>query len=159
MKTSLVLAFALMAGPALAQMNTSNSTPLDGSNPDKLAAAIKGLGYTASVSTDAEGYPMIEGALDGSNYYIYFYGCDQTQGCNSIQFVSGYDLPDGMSMTDVNEWHRAKRFGRVELDDEMDPFITMPVNLDFGVSVQNFEDTFDYWTIVMREFEDFIGWQ
>lgn len=155
----LSFALALVASQASAQANTGNSTPLDGSNPDKLAAVIRGLGYNATVSTDGDGYPMIEGNYRGSNYFIYFYGCDQSQGCNSVQFVSGYNLENGMTFQEVNEWHLAKRFGRVELDDEMDPWITMPVNLDYGVSVANFEDTFDYWTIVLDEFEDYIGWR
>jgi len=38
------------------------------------------------------------------------------------------------------------------LDDENDPIIELPVNLEKGVSAENLEETFDYWRIVLGSF-------
>lgn len=151
MKPLLFAALFALATPTLAD--------IDGSDPQALVDAMADIGYAASLTQDEYGNPMIEGVYEGSNYWIYFYDCDSPRGCSSIQFMTGYNLPKGMSLAHVNAWHSQKRFGKVELDGDGDPFISMSVNLDYGVSTANFQDSFDYWLLVMREFEAFIEWR
>ncbi len=50
---------------------------------------------------------------------------------------------------------RTKRFGKIHLDSENDPYIQMDVNLDHGVSDENFVDTFSYWLTVLEVFDDY----
>lgn len=151
MKPFLAAALIALAAPASADIN--------GSDPQEIVKAIAEIGYAVTLTQDDASNPMLEGVYRGSNYWVYFYDCSDARGCSSVQFMTGYNLPKGMSLAQVNDWHKQKRFGKVELDENSDPFISMPVNLDYGVSTANFQDSFDFWLLVMEEFEAFIGWQ
>src|SRR5690606_11183174 len=129
---------------------------VDATDASVLADVLQELGYRAMLGTDGGGDPLITSSADGSEFRIYFYGCSNGQMCKSIQFSRGYDMDAGMSLEQVNVWSREYRFGKVYLDDDLDPFIEMDVNLDFGgVSRENFADTFDWWLVTVREFETF----
>ena len=48
------------------------------------------------------------------------------------------------------------RWAKVYLDEDSDPRLEMDANLYGGVSVANFQDTLDWWIIVMNDFIEFI---
>lgn len=150
--TALPLLAAVLAPGAPAAQN------IDARTEQVIAALLQNNGYRAELDYLSDGEPVIRSADGGSSFSIYFYDCDGGTRCRTIQFFSAYDLPQGMSLDRVNEWNRDYRFGKAYLDEEMDPFIEMDVNLDFGVSPENLLDTLDWWTVVMHGFEDFIGW-
>lgn len=145
--------------PALAAlfltMPVTASAEVDGSDPDQIATLLRDAGYRAQMDTAADNTPMIRSTAERLEFLIFFFGCDAEGGCSSIQYSAGFDLPDGMSHEKVNEWNSTKRFGRVFLDAENDPYIQMDVNLDFGVSDENFMDSFNYWLAVLDLFSDF----
>ena len=147
---ALVFALATLAAPVLANV--------DGTNPAALVSVIQSEGYPATLSTDSTGDPMIESKMEGISYKIFFYGCEQGQSCSTIKFSTAFNMQDGMTLQAVNRWHQENRFGTVFLDDEMDPFIDMDVNLAFGVTEANFADTVDWWRVVLSEFKQFIDW-
>ncbi|MBU2980414.1 YbjN domain-containing protein [Lentibacter algarum] len=135
------------------------STPafaeITGSSPQYIAKLIGDAGYRAQMETSNDGAPRIRSAAEGVNFSIWFYGCKSSRGCNSIQFSAGFEMKDGMTLAKVNEWNRKKRFGKVYVNDDNNPFIQMDVNLDYGVTDKNFMDTFDYWQVVLDSFNDF----
>lgn len=145
-------ALALTASTAMADVM------VDGSNAKLIMTIIQDEGYSISMDQEDNGNPVLVGKLDGSEYRVYFYGCDSGNGCDSIQFSTGYNLNDGMTLESVNEWNRGKRFAKVYLDDDMDPWMEMDINLDGGVTRRNMQDTMDYWRLLMNAFEDHIGW-
>ncbi len=57
----------------------------------------------------------------------------------------------------INNWNRTKRFGKAYLDNDGDPILVMTVNLDYGVTRDNLEDDFNWWTIAIKNFETWIG--
>ncbi len=57
-------------------------------------------------------------------------------------------------MEEINAWNRDKRFGKAYLDDDGDPALEMNVNLRYGVSRKNFDDTVDFWRIVLKTFKE-----
>lgn len=148
----LTTALALTSTTAMAEILVK------GNNPQQILKIIQNEGYTIEMDSQPGEDPVLMGKLDGSEYYVYFYGCDNGDGCDSIQFSSGYNLNDGMTYQAANEWNMGKRFAKVYLDDEMDPWLEMDVNLDGGVTRENLEDTMDYWRLLMNAFEDHINW-
>ena len=126
-------------------------------DPGRLAQVIQDLGYRARLETDSVGDPMIVSSAGGTDFSIYFYGCTNNRECKSLLFKVGFDLVDGTTLENVNAWNETTLFGRAYLDDEQDPWLEMAVNLDGGVSQANFEDTYDWWEVVLRQFEDHIG--
>lgn len=145
-------AMALTASTAMADIL------VDGGNAKLIMSIIQDEGYSISMDQEDNGDPLLVGKLDGSEYRVYFYGCDNPNGCDSIQFSTGYDLRNGMTLESVNEWNRGKRFAKVYLDGDMDPWLEMDINLDSGVTRDNLVDSMDYWRLLMNAFEDHIDW-
>ncbi len=152
LKRCLFTAAALLAVVSAAQAEQN----VDATDADVLASIIRDLGYRASVTLDSVGDPLIESSVGGTDVSIFFYGCEKGRQCKSLLFKVGYDLIEGTTLDVVNDWNETNLFGRAYLDDENDPWIEMSVNMMGGVSRTNFEDTFDWWDLVVGQFEDHI---
>jgi len=129
---------------------------VDATDPARLAQVIQELGYRALLDTDNVGDPLITSSVAGTEFSIFFYRCNDNTNCKVVLFKVGYDLSDGTTAEVINAWNEANLFGRAYLDDENDPWLEMPVNLDGGVSRANFEDSFDWWEVVVSKFQDHI---
>ncbi len=125
-------------------------------DPEALAEIIRDMGYKAAVDVDDLGDPMIRSSVNGSDVYVLFYGCEDGEDCKTLLFRVGYDLENGTTLDVVNAWNKDKLYSRAYLDDEQDPWLEMAVNLFGGVSRENFADTFDWWDVMVGEFEDYI---
>lgn len=127
-------------------------------DPDVVMTLLQDYGLKVTKDTDSVGDPLLSTRIEGTNFDIYFYSCDEGP-CQSIQFSAGFDLDQPMSAGKINEWNRDKRFGKAYLDDDGDPYIEYDINLDFdGVGAKNFDDTIDLWRVVLADFRDFIDW-
>ena len=150
--TTFALAASALTSPAPAQI-------IDATSEEAFVEFLQDNGYRAKLDYLENGRPVIDSADSGSNFSIYFLGCSgEKQECRTIQFHTGYDLPNGMSMERVNDWNRTARFAKVYIDDQGDPDLEWDVNLEFGVTTENLFYTLVAWTDVMQQFEDFIGW-
>jgi len=121
-------------------------------DPDEIMNIAKGFG-SARLKKDSGGDPLITGRIDGTRYQISFYGCDsEGKKCDDIKFGTAWSGIE-VSLEEINEWNRGKRYGVAYLDNDGDPNIDMPVNIDFGVTSENLEDSFNYWTKVLKLFK------
>ena len=120
---------------------------------------LQDKGYRAELTKDSTGDPLIESSADGSNFSVYFYGCEgEPVRCDSIQFVAAFDVEgEGMTLQDANAWNRDHRFGRVYLDDENDPFLEMDVDVEYGFTTEAMGTNLATWTTVLPSFKEFIG--
>jgi Putative bacterial sensory transduction regulator len=131
---------------------------VDATAPQAIANLMQQAGYRAVLTTDNVGDPKIESSAAGADFSIYFYGCENGANCLSVQFSSGYDLPDGASLGLMNDWNGTKRFAFAYLDNENDPFINYDVNLYAGVSEQNFLESLSLWDTILADFHSHIDW-
>ncbi len=131
---------------------------LDAKDAFRLAGLIRSEGYPVEVTTDSLGDPMIEGKISGGPFFVFFYDCKDNANCLTVQFKTAYDMTSPMSMTMVNDFNASKRYVSVHLDDEGDPHLTMDMNIDYGVTEENFVDNFKIWVSVQDDFEKFIDW-
>jgi len=123
------------------------------SDPAGIVSVLEGAGYDANLSKDSVGDPKITVELGGHETSILFYGCDEKThtGCDSVQFVVGFDHESGLTAEQALELSRNYRFITVELDDERDPFIRWDVVIGEGIpssvflrSVLRFSEAIDY---------------
>ncbi|MBA4503681.1 YbjN domain-containing protein [Marinobacterium marinum] len=138
----------------LCAANVQAASQVDATDPQQILELAKGFG-SATLEEDDYGDPLITGRINGSKYGIYFYGCDDNRDCTDIQFSaawSGYDI----TLEQINDWNLNKRYGKAYLDDDGDPTVELIVNLKYGVSRDNLDDTIDWWKLTMTEFEQFI---
>lgn len=140
-------------------VSTAWAGEITATNPAQILKAMQEYGFTVTMEKDSDGDPKIVGQVSRTKFRVYFFGCTNNKDCGSLHFRAGYDQEGVMSALKVNEWNREKRFTKAYIDDEGDPFMEMDVNLDFdGVGVKNFEDTLDWWRLLVEDFEDFIEW-
>ena len=147
-----VAAVALLAA-------TTNAQAIDATDATAVLKAMQEFGFAATLETDSQGDPLIVSKISKSQFRVFFFGCNNNTNCTSIHFRAGYDLEKPISALVVNEWNRQKRFGKAYIDDEGDPFLEMDVNMAFdGLGDENFQDTLDWWRVVVEGFEEFIDW-
>jgi hypothetical protein len=129
-------------------------------DPQSLVRAMQANGYTAELTTDQTGDPMIRSAAGGTRFQILFYNCTNHRECATVQFHVGYDLKTAPSLESINEWNRSQRFGNAHLDRENDPILEMDVDLDDGgLSPLLFVDNLEFWTSALGRFEKHIGYR
>lgn len=149
------LTFSALSALTLSAMPVSAQVIGDA---DVIANLMQSYGLIVEQDRDDYGDPRLTSRLEGTRFSVYFYDCEQGS-CESIQFTAGFDLDTPMPLQRVNDWNRDKRFGKVYLDDEGDPYVEYDVNLDLdGVGARNFDDTLDIWRQVLTEFRDHIDW-
>ncbi|MFD2237352.1 YbjN domain-containing protein [Aureimonas populi] len=142
-----ILAASLLAATASSQAQER----IDGTDPQAIADLVRGYG-SARLDVAGDNTPMIRGRIEGTSFVIYFYDCDDLDAnCNTVSFAAGWEV-SGLTVEQVNAWNRDKRFGRAYLDTEGEPVLEMDVNLKGSVSAENFEDTVDWWRVVMADF-------
>lgn len=151
-KKSLMVAIAL----SLAPLGANAQALVDASDVDIVAALIQDEGYRAVIGTDAVGDPLITSSANGYDFDVFFYGCTDGENCRDIQFSVSFDIEDGMSLTRAQDFNLEKRWAKVYLDEDSDPRLEMDFNMYGGVSATNFNDTLDWWVIIMNEFIESI---
>lgn len=128
-------------------------------DPEAIMSAMQDYGFVATLETDSDGDPKIVSRVSQTKFRVYFFGCKDNVDCASVHFRAGYDLDEPTNALKVNEWNRENRFAKTYIDDEGDPFLEYDVNLDFdGVGEKNFEDSLDWWRLVVEDFEEHIDW-
>ncbi len=149
---------SLVAAAVLAVLPLSAGAQafVDASDVDTISAMVQDEGYRAVIGTDGVGDPMVTSAANGYDFDIFFYGCTDNENCRDIQFSASFDLEDGMSLTRAQDFNLEKRWAKVYLDEDSDPRLEMDYNMYGGVSATNFNDTLDWWVIIMNEFIEYI---
>lgn len=126
--------------------------------PETIVAVLQDKGYRAELETDAQGDPLISSAAAGANFRIYFYGCVDNAGCDSVLFSAGFDMDDGLPEARINEWNRDAVIGRGYVDEEQDPYLESYVLTRGGIPPEVFAYALEEWSQVLGDFQEFIGW-
>lgn len=126
---------------------------------DVIENLFETYGLKTKRGTDPAGDVMLTSRLEGISFDVYFYGCGKNVPCDSIQFSAGFDMPNGLTPAQINEWNRDRRYGKVYVDDQGDPYIEYDINLDGdGVGAKNFDTSLEIWHSLINDFRTFIGW-
>ena len=151
--------FSALAVGAVIFSSSIAMAEITATNAQVVMKAMQDFGLVATLDKDSQGDPKISSRVSDTKFSVYFYGCENNDNCSSVLIKAGYDLNNGISALKINEWNREKRFVKAYIDDEGDPFIEMDVNLAYdGVGNKNFEDTLDWWRLLVEDFEEFIDW-
>lgn len=146
---------ALTSAIALAQPPSAERVRggmFDASDPAGIARFMERTGYRVELRADTKGDPVIAGRFSGSEYMVQFYECEGGQFCNSVQFITQAPRPAALSTDTVNAFNARWRYARVVYD-QAQVKLLMDVNLDAGVTADNFEDTLDIWRQLVDIYE------
>lgn len=151
--------FGGLAGAVMMVTATIAAAEITATNANVVLKAMQDFGLVATMGTDNDDDPKISSRVSDTKFSVYFYGCQDNTNCTSVLIKAGYDLDNGISALKVNKWNRKKRFAKAYIDDEGDPYLEMDINLAYeGVGNKNFEDTLDWWRLLVEDFEEFIDW-
>jgi hypothetical protein len=139
------------SGAAAAQLIT-------GSSFDLMIASFERNDLHVELNEDSDGDPLLKSTDKDNPFSVHFYGCTDHKDCGFIQFTSGWNLKDGITLAKIEEWNSTKVWGQAYRDEDKDPWLAMAVNLFGGVSVENFDDTVDWWKVILGQFEKHIEW-
>ncbi len=151
-----LVASVLLAALASAPVAAQSSQMVRGTDVEEILNLAKGFG-SATLTTDEEGDPKIEGRADGLGYAIFFLGCEEHKNCQSVQFHSGFALKDKPSVTKIAQWNYDKRWARGFLN-KTGAAVQMDVNLRYGVARDTLDDSMRTWGRLMKQFADYVGY-
>jgi len=127
--------------------------------PDTVLSFFQSEGFPATMEVDSYGDPLIDVRYYGTNFSVYFYGCQQGKDCTSIQFFSGYRMDGGFTVDQANDWNSEKRFARAYVSDEGSARIEMDLYLgEVGLSAETFDGNLSLWLKTITDFEELIDW-
>ncbi len=116
-------------------------------------------GIKPIIEEDNVGDPKITVDYYGSEFQIYYYGCDEGRDCDSIQFFSGYRTEGGVRLSKVNEWNANKRYAFAYISEGGSARIEHDVYLGKeGLSSDDFAKLISIWVRSMDDFEEHIDW-
>ncbi|WP_010142148.1 YbjN domain-containing protein [Oceanicola sp. S124] len=137
---------------------TAEAGLVSAADPAGMAQALQDLGYRAELDTDGVGDPMIRSASSGTGFNIYFYGCVENAGCDSIMLSSGFDLTEGLEPAKINAWNQESVVASAYLDDEGDPYLQHYILTRSGIPLEVFEYALGEWEYALGDFLEFIDW-
>ena len=155
---ALLLAFTALpdAEPemSVAQMPTPSVNNVKLVDPEMIQAMLLDYGYDAVVDWSNPDDVVVEGYLNETQFVVILYGCEEWTACTGLEFATGYDFPNGVDPTHLNDWNRDTRFGAAYLDEQNDPVLTMDMNLAIdGIGRENFRDWLGLWHFLVEDFE------
>ncbi|RMA42170.1 YbjN domain-containing protein [Rhodophyticola porphyridii] len=143
------LPFALLTTATLAQ-DAAPPAQL-GTDPGAILEVARGFGAAQMEAADRAGRPLVTGMLNGTRYGVLMYGCDEGDGCDSVQFFATFS-ESGSTLEFLNQWNADKRFGSAYLQEDGDVILHYSTSIRYGVNQRNFEDTFDVWQVTLNQF-------
>ncbi|WP_240229343.1 YbjN domain-containing protein [Devosia lacusdianchii] len=149
----------MIAGGALALALTAPAqaqTLLTGADTDEILNAARGYG-AATLSTQSNGDPQINGKINGISYQVYFRNCTNNTDCEDLNFYVGFlDLKPTLEV--INDWNFNKRFSRAYLDQDQDACVEMDLDMVKGVTAEYLDSQFGLWSMVVDQYSEHVGY-
>ncbi len=138
-----LIAIALFAATPAAAQIVADSEMLTAADPARIADAVRFYGRPAALETDEAGEPTIATGFGGIAGRIWFYDCNEAGAdCVGLQFQIGIGTRRKLTLDQVNEFNRGRRFATLSLDEEGDPILTHDLSMARpGISAASFRDT------------------
>lgn len=132
--------------------------PEGGVTVDEVADVLRKKDVAVELANDSteDGAARIRSGIDGTKFFVRFFGCKENGRCVAVQFVAAYDLPEGTTFQKMNLWNAENRFGRAYLDDEMDPYVALDADFERGATTEAIANTFDVWGAVITQFRRYV---
>ncbi|HVY21354.1 MAG TPA: YbjN domain-containing protein [Bauldia sp.] len=131
---------------------------ITGSRIGMIVAALQKAGFEVEVNKTDSGVPRIDSTNKEQPFSVHFYGCTDGEDCGYIQFLNGWNMKNGVTAVEIEQWNTDQVWGQAFRDEEKDPWVGVTVNLRGGVTQANFDDTVEWWARVLQDFQDHIGW-
>ncbi|MGY6534842.1 MAG: YbjN domain-containing protein [Pararhodobacter sp.] len=152
-----IAAALLSATPAQAQLGGM----ITGTDIDRVAELAARYGPAERRHDDTGDGPWIRAEIDSVVYTITFLNCTDNENCTSLQLRAWWESAGAHTIEAMNHWNRERRFSKAYLDINNNATVEFDVNLAGGITAVNFDDTLQWWQVVLQEFRETVidaGW-
>lgn len=128
---------------------------------DDAMRLLEARGLEAEYNEPQEGAtgPIIYSGFDGINFDLNFERCEEGGvSCNRLVLVAGFEVEDSVDIELINEWN-AMNYGKAFLDDGDNPWLSLEINIESGLSRAAFGTTLDWWEGLLNDFMIEIGYE
>ena len=126
------------------------------SDPATVMAAMEKAGLKPKLSKDGEGDPMIESDESSYHFDLYFYGCKEHKGCDSLRFEALFEKAPENTPAFANKWNSKKRFLQAYIREDGQMGVAFDVATIGGLNQTNFADVLDWWNSQLGELATFF---
>jgi hypothetical protein len=151
---------SVLAAGALAlalSVSAQAQNDITGADTDEILNVARGYG-SATLATQSNGDPQINGKINGITYQVYFRNCTNNTDCEDLNFYLGFlDLKPSLEV--INDWNYNKRFSRAYLDPDKDACVEMDIDLVKGVSAEYLDSQFSLWNLILTQFAEHVGYK
>ena len=165
MKLGILMGAAIAGAALISSPVSADGTIYNDLSGSEIVELLDAHGYSATLTTDDHGDPMVMGAADGLKFKIFTYNCNAQapRRCHNLQFVSAFSLghkPTPEDYVAMNQYNNDRIFGRAFIDSNGDAAVDFVVNLSGGVLAANLMDDVGTWkTYVLEKFIQHLGWK
>ena len=165
MKLGILVGVAAVGAALLSTPVSADGTVYNDLSGSEIVELLDAHGYSATLTTDEGGDPLVMGAADGLKFRVQTYDCNSQapRRCHSLQFVASFALQHKATQDDfmaMNDYNQKKVYGRAFIDENGDAAIDFVVNLSGGVLAANLMDDVGTWkTYVLTKFVQHLGWK
>lgn len=143
---------AILGGVALPAGPVSAQTMIDGTEMQPVLDIFKAHG-SAEVRTTNNGEEYIRGRAEGIIYTAFFYKCDNPRTCN-LQLVASWSGEGPDRRAKIDRWNNQYRFIRARMADSGSILASYDINLAYGVSSDNLDNSLATWRMAIKKFSD-----
>ncbi len=154
----LLLATPLTAQPLVVQP-LQDSRPLLASDPARIAAYMKQIGYRAELTVDETGDPRILTGFAGVPASVWFNDCSESgDDCDSVRLQVGLITDRKLSLARVNAFNSQWRFATLSLDEDQDPLLNEDIWLSSpGMPAELFARNIRQFEALVAELRDLVN--
>jgi Putative bacterial sensory transduction regulator len=143
----------LLTAPPVSAVITSSPVPAQGVSREEIAKLLTERGWPAKIANDSNGAPIVSSRVDGVNFDVYFYQCENGL-CRDIQFAAGWSNSTA-SPDRINQWNTTKRFLRVYWKPGKIIWAEMDARIARGTTA-NIDENLALWAAMLSEFKQFF---
>ncbi len=125
---------------------------ITGRDVDRVVELASAYGVAERQPDDPGEGPWIRAEMADVVYSITFLNCTEGANCTSLQLRAWWESGGAHTLEQMNDWNRERRFGAAYLDANQNATVEFDVNLAGGVTAANFDDTLQWWQVVLDEF-------
>jgi Putative bacterial sensory transduction regulator len=114
MQTKLTVFIAIAVTVFFSSSASADSKCPDGlvcaSAPETVVKAMQEAGFRAKLDKDKTGDPLISSEASSYAFDIFFYGCENSKNCTSLQFQTSFGAEEDNTPEYANAWNTKYRF-------------------------------------------------
>jgi len=135
-------------------LGTLREQTITAGEPERVLAIAKSFGYAELKNVPGQ-RPVIFGWIDGVQYHIFFSNCGEGPHCQKITFLTMWRA-DKLSYEKVVKAGESVSAVKASTNNFGDLILEMPVNMHHGVSKENLEVSFQWWSDALQYFRSLL---